>query len=100
MSATRRGPSRGVPLTLTYYLTRSQPPFFTEILIGVYNKTHDDGWLRKAYTAVESLPSWTTEPHLTSATGLSRYYDSGEGPAPEVELSERDNHTTTAQTTA
>jgi alpha,alpha-trehalase len=75
----------------TYYLTRSQPPFFTEMLLGVYRKTHDREWLQSAYPMVESYYKfWTTEPHLTPATGLSRYYDLGEGPAPEVEASERD----------
>src|SRR5262249_50201130 len=33
---------------------------------------------------------WTTEPHLTAETGLSRYFDFGEGPAPEVLASEHD----------
>ena len=33
---------------------------------------------------------WTSEPHLVPATGLSRYYDFGEGPAPEVLSDERD----------
>jgi alpha,alpha-trehalase len=32
---------------------------------------------------------WTSPPHLTD-TGLSRYFDSGEGPAPEVIAAERD----------
>jgi len=32
----------------------------------------------------------TTGPHFTEATSLSRYYDSGEGPAPEVVASELD----------
>jgi alpha,alpha-trehalase len=33
---------------------------------------------------------WTREPHLVPRTGLSRYYDLGEGPAPEVVHGERD----------
>ena len=33
---------------------------------------------------------WTTEPHLVPGLGLSRYYDLGEGPAPEVVSDERD----------
>ena len=75
----------------TYYLTRSQPPFFTEMLLGVYRKTQDREWLQSAYPLVESYYKfWITEPHVTPVTGLSRYYDIGEGPAPEVEASERD----------
>src|SRR5262249_37321945 len=29
----------------TYYLTRSQPPFLTEMILGVYRKTQDLEWL-------------------------------------------------------
>src|SRR2546428_12199273 len=32
----------------TYYLTRSQPPFLTQMVLGVYQKTHDRKWLRDA----------------------------------------------------
>ena len=75
----------------TYYLTRSQPPFFTEMLLGVYQKTQDRQWLANALPAVETYYRfWTTGPHLTPETGLSRYYDLGDGPAPEVLSSEKD----------
>jgi alpha,alpha-trehalase len=33
---------------------------------------------------------WTSPPHLIAEVGLSRYFDHGVGPAPEVEASERD----------
>jgi alpha,alpha-trehalase len=75
----------------TYYLTRSQPPFLTRMLLGVYEKDKDREWLRAALPAVEKYYRfWTTEPHLIPGIGLSRYYDRGEGPAPEVESDERD----------
>ncbi len=75
----------------TYYLTRSQPPFFTEMVLAVYERTHDRQWLADAVPAIESYYRfWTTAPHLTPETGLSRYFDLGEGPAPEVVASERD----------
>ncbi len=75
----------------TYYLTRSQPPFLTEMLLGVYRETKDRQWLANAVPAVEKYYLyWTREPHLTPATGLSRYFDLGEGPAPEVVSAERD----------
>jgi alpha,alpha-trehalase len=75
----------------TYYLTRSQPPFLTRMLLGVYEKDHDREWLRAAMPAVEKYYRfWTTEPHLIPGIGLSRYYDFGEGPAPEVLADERD----------
>jgi alpha,alpha-trehalase len=75
----------------TYYLTRSQPPFLTGMLLNVYRRTHDRHWLAESLPAIEKYYQyWTGEPHLTPETGLSRYFDSGKGPAPEVVASERD----------
>ena len=75
----------------TYYLTRSQPPFLTEMVLGVYRRTRDRVWLERAVPSIEDYYRyWTNEPHLTPATGLSRYYDFGDGPAPEVVSAERD----------
>jgi len=73
----------------TYYLTRSQPPFLTEMLLGVYRKTGDRQWLAGSMDATEAYYQyWTREPHLTPQTGLSRYFDLGDGPSPEVVASE------------
>lgn len=73
----------------TYYLTRSQPPFLTEMLLGVYRHTHDRSWLAESVEAAEKYYRyWTSEPHLTPQTGLSRFFDLGEGPSPEVLASE------------
>jgi alpha,alpha-trehalase len=75
----------------TYYLTRSQPPFLTQMLLGVYQKTQDRKWLEDSVPLLEKYYKfWTSEPHLTDETGLSRYYDLGEGHAPEVVSAERD----------
>jgi alpha,alpha-trehalase len=75
----------------TYYMTRSQPPFLTEMILGVFEKTKDEEWLRRTRPAVEAYYRfWTTEPHLVPETGLSRYYDLGEGPAAEVLSDEKD----------
>jgi alpha,alpha-trehalase len=75
----------------TYYLTRSQPPFLTRMLLGVFARTSDRAWLEASVAAAERhYRFWTSEPHLVPATGLSRYYDLGEGPAPEVLSDERD----------
>jgi alpha,alpha-trehalase len=75
----------------TYYLTRSQPPFLTQMVLGVYRKTRDIKWLRDAVPPIENYYRfWTSEPHFTKETGLSRYYDFGDGPAPEVISDERD----------
>ncbi|MER3426492.1 MAG: alpha,alpha-trehalase [Pyrinomonas sp.] len=75
----------------TYYLTRSQPPFLTRMVLDVYRRTRDRTWLEKSVPAMEKYYLfWTTGPHLVAETGLSRYYDFGEGPAPEVVSGERD----------
>jgi len=73
----------------TYYLTRSQPPFLTSMILSVYDaqkaaRKEDRGWLEHAYGyATRDYELWTRAPHLAGSTGLSRYYDFGNGPAPE-----------------
>ncbi|MGC2323292.1 MAG: trehalase family glycosidase [Terriglobales bacterium] len=73
----------------TYYLTRSQPPFLSSMVMAIYqaekSNSHDSAaWLAEAYPYVEKdYQMWTRSPHLAGSTGLSRYYDFGEGPAPE-----------------
>ncbi len=74
----------------TYYLNRSQPPFLTQMILGVYGKTHDANYLKEALPQIEQYYRlWATEPHLTPQSGLARYWDFGEGPAPEVVSGER-----------
>jgi len=72
-----------------YYLTRSQPPFLTSMIMAVYDAAkaagHEDHrWLERAYGyASKDYQTWNREPHVAGSTGLSRYYDFGTGPAPE-----------------
>lgn len=74
----------------TYYMGRSQPPFLTAMVLGVYRKTLDKHWVQTALPQIEAYYHfWTSGDRLT-ASGLSRYWDSGEGPAPEAAFSERD----------
>ncbi len=70
----------------TYYLTRSQPPFFTSMALELYNHINDDSWLLDALRLAikEYMEVWTVKPKLTD-TGLSRYYDIGKGIPPETE---------------
>ena len=76
----------------TYYLSRSQPPFLTQMILNVYRKQPNRAWLRATVPAIEKYYRfWITEPHLTKETVLSRYYDLGDGPAPEVLSGERDD---------
>ncbi|HJQ33842.1 MAG TPA: trehalase family glycosidase [Pyrinomonadaceae bacterium] len=77
----------------TYYLTRSQPPFLTRMLLGVYGRTRDRAWLGRVAPSIETYYAyWTSpeSPHYVQATGLSRYWDAGDGPAIEVLSDERD----------
>ncbi len=76
----------------TYYLTRSQPPFLTRMVLEIYARTGDTTWLRSCLPAIEQYYRyWTEGPHLTPETGLSRYYGGSDTPAPEVVLGERDS---------
>lgn len=74
----------------TYYLTRSQPPFLTSIIRALYDAgVVDKTWLASALKAAvaEYRNVWLGKEHLVTIGRyqLSRYYDIGYGPAPEVE---------------
>jgi len=75
----------------TYYLTRSQPPFLTSMILAQYDADQAPGqgdlkWIEKAYGfALRDYEQWNKEPHLAGDTGLSRYFDHGSGPVPEIE---------------
>jgi alpha,alpha-trehalase len=74
----------------TYYLTRSQPPFLSSMVSAVYEADKqaghaDPAWLARAYSyLVRDHALWIHDPHLAGETGLSRYYDFGEGPPVEA----------------
>ena len=74
----------------TYYLTRSQPPFLSSMVLAVYHAQTKQGqadhhWLERAYgLVVRDYEHWNQAPHLAGETGLSRYFDQGEGPVPEI----------------
>jgi len=73
-----------------YYLTRSQPPFLSSMFVEVYDALEKSGhgdtaWLARAYADLEKdYEMWNRDPHLAGDTGLSRYYDFGEGPPAEA----------------
>jgi alpha,alpha-trehalase len=53
--------------------------------------THDRAWLAGTRDALRAAyEHWISPPHLIPSLGLSRYYDHGDGPAPEVVAGERD----------
>ena len=62
------------------------------MILNVHRKQPDKAWLQSTIPALEKYYRfWTEDPHLTKETGLSRYFDMGNGPAPEVLSGERDN---------
>ena len=73
----------------TYYLTRSQPPLLSSMVLAVFEAEKQSGktdqsWLARSYPYLErDYSMWTRDPHLGGSTGLARYFDFGEGPAPE-----------------
>lgn len=80
----------------TYYLTRSQPPFLTSMIRGVYEnpasfaqtpegRAEARQWLEHAYALAEKDYSvWMRPEHQAGTTGLARYFDYGAGPVPEM----------------
>ena len=74
----------------SYYLTRSQPPFFTAMLLAVFERLEKNAknikWLSNGLKAAikEYTTVWTSEPKITN-NGLSRYYGEGLGIPPETE---------------
>jgi alpha,alpha-trehalase len=74
----------------TYYLTRSQPPFLTSVIRAIYESgAADTNWLASALKVAmtEYHNVWLNNNRLMKIGPyqLSRYYDSGNGPCPEVE---------------
>ncbi|RZA08866.1 MAG: trehalase [Proteobacteria bacterium] len=75
----------------SYYLSRTQPPFFTSMLRAVYeakapSPTRSEWLLKNLALAIrEYREVWAARPRLVSKFNLSRYFDEGEGPGPEVE---------------
>ena len=80
----------------TYYLTRSQPPLLSAMMVAVLDDPasfHDaaakHAWLARAYPlAVRNYEIWTRKQHLAGDTGLSRYFDYGHGPVIEAQNSD------------
>jgi alpha,alpha-trehalase len=80
----------------TYYLTRSQPPFLTSMIRAVFEnpasfeatpagRIKARAWLAHAYTLAEKdYATWDRPEHKAGTTGLSRYWDFGSGPVPEM----------------
>ncbi|WNG21258.1 trehalase family glycosidase [Cystobacter fuscus] len=72
----------------TYFLSRSQPPFLTSMVMEIHRTLPEDegrAWLTEAWPfLVRDHALWVGEAHLAGDTGLSRYFDFNEGPVPEL----------------
>lgn len=75
----------------TYFLTRSQPPLLSSMVLEVYHAQQAIDpkgartWLAHALPYLQRDHAlWVTAPHLAGSTGLSRYVDLGHGPVPEM----------------
>jgi len=83
----------------SYYLTRSQPPFLTDMAIKVFERlspekeVENKEWLTEAFRAAikEYHTVWMSEPRLDRKTMLSRFYPTGLGIPPETEASHFDH---------
>ncbi len=78
----------------SYYLTRSQPPFLTDMTLRVYEKIKFDRkpaleFMKRAFRAAikEYESVWCAEPRLDPKSGLSRYRPDTLGIPPETEPS-------------
>jgi alpha,alpha-trehalase len=83
----------------TYYLTRSQPPFFTQLVTQAWRASGasyrvssegKDWFMRQMSAAIREYEFvWATAPHASSLcegdTCLARYHGNGRGEPPEVE---------------
>lgn len=71
----------------SYYLTRSQPPYYSSLIRSVFEKTGDKNWLRSHLeTAIKEYESvWMEKGARLTDNGLNRYYSNGIGIPPETE---------------
>ncbi|KAG0343337.1 alpha,alpha-trehalase nth1 [Podila humilis] len=83
----------------SYYLTRTQPPFLTDMVLKVYDRlphvleAENKQWLAVALTAAikEYFTVWMSQPRYDPETGLSRFYSEGVGMPPETEATHFDH---------
>jgi alpha,alpha-trehalase len=71
----------------SYYLTRTQPPFYSSLISEVYEKTADKSWLESNLkTAIKEYETvWMVQGKRLTGFGLNRYLAEGLGKPPEAE---------------
>lgn len=77
----------------SYYLTRTQPPFYSSLIREVYEVTQDKSWLKSHLkTAIKEYETvWMVEGKRLAENGLNRYLAEGIGFPPECELGHFDS---------
>ncbi|MEL6809783.1 MAG: alpha,alpha-trehalase [Bacteroidota bacterium] len=71
----------------SYYLTRTQPPFYSSLISEVFEKTQDTIWLKSHLgTAIKEYETvWMVPGKRLTENGLNRYLAEGIGKPPEAE---------------
>ena len=71
----------------SYYLTRTQPPFYTSLIAEVFEITKDINWLKSHLkTAIKEYETvWMVKGKRLTKNGLNRYLAEGIGFPPECE---------------
>jgi len=71
----------------SYYLTRTQPPFYSSLISEVYEVTLDKSWLKSHLkTAIKEYETvWMLSGKRLTENGLNRYLAEGIGLPPECE---------------
>ncbi|MCB0456447.1 MAG: alpha,alpha-trehalase [Flavobacteriaceae bacterium] len=71
----------------SYYLTRTQPPFYSSLIAEIFEKTHDKNWLKShLQTAIKEYETvWMVTGKRLTENGLNRYLAEGIGKPPEAE---------------
>jgi alpha,alpha-trehalase len=76
----------------SYYLTRTQPPFYTSLIREVFEVTKDKNWLKNnLQTAIKEYETvWMVQGKRLTKNGLNRYLAEGIGIPPECEAGHYD----------
>jgi len=71
----------------SYYLSRTQPPFYTSLICEVFEITKDKNWLKShLQTAIKEYETvWMVQGKRLTENGLNRYLADGIGVPPECE---------------
>tara|TARA_Y100000815_G_scaffold245584_2_gene244544 strand:+ start:24185 stop:26053 length:1869 start_codon:yes stop_codon:yes gene_type:complete len=71
----------------SYYLTRTQPPFYSSLVREVFEVTQDKEWLAShLQTAIKEYQTvWMVDHQRLTENGLNRYLAEGIGQPPEAE---------------